>query len=378
VLTIVIVAIYRLKIHPLSAFPGPPLLGVTGLPTAWRSYVSGTFARQTPLLHSRYGPVVRIGPNHISVDGSIGWSEVYGRRPEFSKHLNYLFDQDHLCLIGAPRDVHRLQRRQLGHAFSDASLTEQEHFVKKQVDLLMWRLAEHAKVGRDINIVRWLNYATFDIISDLIFSSSFGNLENSAYHPWVINFFRSIRGEALLRFIRLYPVVQPLIRVMGWRNIKIANETKLNSAAKALERMELGEKPEGSDRKDMTEYMMRKNRAGAPGLSDMETVVNAMLLIGAGSETTATAMSGFFFYLGREREVYDILTKEIRGAFQTEEAIGMRSAAQLPYLHACTEELLRMYPPVAETPPRVSPGVEIDGKFVPKGVSINATVNRCG
>lgn len=322
-----------------------------------------------PALHRQYGPAVRIGPNHIALDGSIGWPQVYARRPEFGKYLNYLLVEDHQCLLGAPRDVHRRQRRQLGHAFSDASLAEQERFIKKHVDVFMARMEEHVEAGRDLNIVEWLNFTTFDVVSDLTFSSTFGNLEGSAYHPWVVNFFRAIRGEALLRFIRFYPLMRPIVALVGRRNIKVAYESREDSMTKALERMGLGEKPEGSERKDMTEYMMRKNRDGHPGMSDMETLMNSLILVGAGSETTATALSGFFFYVGTAPEAYRILTGEIRAAFETEEEITMKSAARLPYLQACIDEQLRVYPPAAETPPRVSPGVEIDGRFVPKGVS---------
>ena len=47
----------------------------------------------------------------------------------------------------------------------------------------------------------------------------------------------------------------------------------------------------------------------------------------------------------------------------------MKNVAQLPYLMACIEETLRLYPPAVEVAPRVSPGAEVEGKYVPKGVS---------
>jgi hypothetical protein len=47
----------------------------------------------------------------------------------------------------------------------------------------------------------------------------------------------------------------------------------------------------------------------------------------------------------------------------------MRSTAGMPYLHACLEEGLRMYPLAAVTPPRISPGATVSGEYIPKGVS---------
>lgn len=35
-----------------------------------------------------------------------------------------------------------------------------------------------------LNIEAWYNYATFDLVGDLVFGQSFGCLEGSDYHPW--------------------------------------------------------------------------------------------------------------------------------------------------------------------------------------------------
>lgn len=114
---------------------------------------------------------------------------------------------------------------------------------------------------------------------------------------------------------------------------------------------------------------MRKNRDGEHGMLEHEMIANSPLLVLAGSETTATALSGFFFYLVRNPEVYRTLVDEIRGAFQSEEDISMRTCTPLEYLGATLEETLRMYPPAALTPPRVSNGDKIGGYYLPKDVS---------
>lgn len=325
-----------------------------------------------PELHRKYGPIVRIGPNHLALDGSIGWPQVYSHRtgkPEFSKFPKFLFKEDEISLLGAEKDVHRRQRRQLGYAFSDSALVEQEGIIMQYVSLLMKRMAEHAEAGKPLNVVKWLNFTTFDIIGDLTFSDTFGNLDGDAYHPLVLNFFRGIRGNALERIMNAYPLLRPYISIMGSEDLKMVKKSKDISDDKALVRMKLGEQPNGSTRKDFMTYMLRKTRDGEVGMTDTEIVVNSNVIIGAGSETTATAMSGFFFYMGKEPAVYMTLAEEIRSTFKSEEEITIRSTAQLPYLQACIDETLRVYPPAAETPPRISPGAEIDSKFVPKGVS---------
>ncbi len=65
------------------------------------------------------------------------------------------------------------------------------------------------------------------------------------------------------------------------------------------------------------------------------------------------------------------LTAEIRSTFKSESDIDFASVSTLPYLLACLDEALRMYPPVPIGLPRVVPrgGANIAGHYVPEKVS---------
>jgi len=67
ILCVTAVVFYRLYFSPLSHIPGPPLAAVTGYYiTYFDLWKDGGFVDQLKLLHSFYGPVVRIGPNKVS------------------------------------------------------------------------------------------------------------------------------------------------------------------------------------------------------------------------------------------------------------------------------------------------------------------------
>ncbi|KAH7475054.1 hypothetical protein H9L39_12426 [Fusarium oxysporum f. sp. albedinis] len=218
IVAIPVVIIYRLYFHPLAEVPGRKIHAITGFLTPWKSHIIGTWLREAAQLHRQYGPIVRIGPNHIAVDGSIGWPQVYGHQPgkaEFSTYPNFIFPGDGMSLLGAQKDDHRRQRRQLAHAFSDAALVEQQSVILQYIDLLMKQLTQSAESGEPIDIVTWVNWTTFDIIDDLTFSESFGGLKSGGYHPWVQNFFDGIRGEGMMRLMDRYLLLKPFILAIG-------------------------------------------------------------------------------------------------------------------------------------------------------------------
>lgn len=247
---------------------------------------------------------------------------------------------------------------------------EQEPLILGYVQLLMEQLTLRAEKKEAVDITKWFNFTTFDIIGDLSFADSFHCLDSNDWHPWVYSIFSGVRGGSAQRFFNALPLLRPFVRALMpalRSDIESDDQNRYFAVEKARARMAQGESPGG--RRDFMTYMMRENRAGEKAISDDEIVTNVPILINAGSETTATALSGFAFYLAQYPDVYRRVADEIRGAFAAEEDIDMRGAARLEYLHACIEEALRMFPPAAETPPRVSPGDVVGGHYIPQGVS---------
>lgn len=106
-------------------------------------------------------------------------------------------------------------------------------------------------------------------------------------------------------------------------------------------------------------------------MSEDELVSNSYVLIIAGSETTATLLSGVTFYILTVPGVMDKLKAEIRGAFAAEAEITWSAVNQLPYTLAVLNEGLRMYPPVPFGFPRMVEGLGdfVCGRWIPGGVS---------
>jgi cytochrome P450 len=126
-----------------------------------------------------------------------------------------------------------------------------------------------------------------------------------------------------------------------------------------------------TDRPDIWTYVTKNSHIEGSELAPTELHSNGTLFMLAGTETTATELSGLTYMLLKNPQKLARLTKEIRSAFTSFDDITMVKLSHLEYLQACIEEGLRMYPPVPAGLPRTTPqsGAKVCNRWIPGGVS---------
>ncbi len=94
------------------------------------------------------------------------------------------------------------------------------------------------------------------------------------------------------------------------------------------------------------------------------------MLTFAGADTSSTALGGITHLLLKNPKALAKLADEVRGAFQSDDDITIASLNSLPYLIACINEGLRLYPAITHGMPRQVPrgGATIAGVTVPEKV----------
>lgn len=109
----------------------------------------------------------------------------------------------------------------------------------------------------------------------------------------------------------------------------------------------------------------------AQKLSLQQLEGNASIIIIAGSETTATLLSGATYLLLKNPAKMKELVNEVRTTFDKESDVNLTSVNKLTYMLACLDEALRLYPPVPTGLPRTVPegGATVRGEFLPEKVS---------
>lgn len=202
--------IFRVFFHPLRNFPGP--LGCK-ISSAWfSSYLGKRDAfRQLQKLHQQHGKFLRIGSNDLSITHPEAVQAIYGSTSKCRKAPWYDLTPATVSLQSTrDKKLHSQRRRVWSTAFGDRNLRDYEQRMAGYRALLVKAVEQSS--GRPMDMAKWFNLYSFDVMGDLAFGSSFHMLETSKEHyavallndglkplsymlpPWIFRFVTAIPG----------------------------------------------------------------------------------------------------------------------------------------------------------------------------------------
>jgi cytochrome P450 len=343
-------------------------------------------------LHAKYGRLVRVGPNHVSVSDGQSIQQLYSISTKFYKSNFYsLFDiktpAGTASTIFSVRDenIHKAKKRPVANAFSMSTLRELEPMNDACSEILIRKLRE--REGREIDLGKWLHWYAFDVISSITFSNRLNFMEQEKDVGNIIEaiegrlVYNSIIGQApwLHKYLFGNPVVSYLTSAIP--AVAALNKSRyiVSFAAQQLQRYQ-GKDSSSGQLPDMLDRFKRF-KDGEQVMSDSELLSHAVSNIFAGSDTTAASLRAIFYYLCRTPAAYnkvlDELDEAIRGG-KLSNPITFAEAQDLKYFQAVVKEALRMHPAVGLLLERVVPrgGTEVGGMWLAGGtvVGINPWV----
>ncbi|KAL2188162.1 cytochrome P450 [Thermothelomyces heterothallicus CBS 203.75] len=384
----------RRYFHPLRSAPGPWLNSISELPAAL-ALVAGNQHVYYQYLHERYGPVVRVSPNELSFISVEAREEIYGLRkgglnmeksPIFLGAVGSVDGQTGVSL--AVNKEHARQRRALGYLFTNSALAHLEGLTQAQIHKFISKLKSMAAEGQAVDVSDWYTYLVFDIMGELCFGEPFGCLDQGSATEWSTSvikvFVAATWTQAIRRISGVGTCLESLLtrllvprQAAAWREIHLRN-----SREKTLRRLADPERDHG----DFVHQIL--NSHSAKSLSQTEIVLNMGLFISAGSDTTATALTGWTYFVCTHPAAYRRLVGEVRGAFarsgsgsgsgsepgeeEGERAVSWARVRDLRFLEATILEALRLYPPSPASQQRVVPrgGATVDGYYLPAGTTV--------
>lgn len=358
----------NLYLHPLRHIPGPKLWIAFPI-LRHLSNITGNLEIDMRAFHNKYGEAVRFSPEEVSFITTQAWKDIYGHgQPQMPKVRNSASNPHDIINSNGPD--HTRHRRSLAHAFSARGLQAQEPILIAYVDKLINRLHGIAESQLPANMVKWYNLTTFDLIGDLAYGQSFGGLDSSEYHHWVVTIFDSVRVLAVITLQDAYPLISKFFTLFVPSRLAKARKDHLEYSRTTVEKRLQSQTDRGHA--DFMQSMLR-HRGEKEGLTDEELEANANILIIAGSETTATLLSGVTFWLLRTPGAMEKVVNEVRSVMKSEKDITFNNVtANLPYMLACINEGLRKYPPVPSGLQRISPNfpVEVSGYKISPNVRV--------
>ena len=328
-------------------------------------------------IHREYGDITRVAPNEISVARNDGWNDIYCRRSghqPFPKNQIWWGELPGRApsILSTPHLAdHRRMRAVLSTCFTSSALLAQESAIISHIDNLVDQLRKlcmcRERNATTINFVEWASFTFFDIIGDLGFGETFHCLDNNSLHPWVEELFSYSKVGALVAGLRHYTFIfNALMWCLPAKTLEASRANYQWGVEKTRRRLELD-----LQREDFVKRILQHNDKDDLGMSMPELENNMNVLVVAGSETTATVLSGTVNYLINTPHALQKLIYEVRSSYRKSSEMNFSNLSKLPYLGAVIEEGLRLCPPVPCGTHHVVPagGDTVCGGWLPSGVS---------
>ncbi|KAJ6457611.1 cytochrome P450 [Mycena sanguinolenta] len=367
-------------LHPLSRYPGPVACKISKL---WLTFVGsrGKLHQYVKELHDKHGPVIRIGPNELSISdvgllSSILGSDGMPKGPLWDGRVILSMNRKSAAAKEAARgqlintrdpEVHAKSRKNWNRAFIPAAIKGYEPMLIRRVAQLVEALG--AGTDTSVDLSQWLSFFSFDFMGDIAFGGGFELMRDGDRNGlWHI----LERGLYLPALTQQIPWVVDFISyfsMVGKKERDALQKFALNQATRRLQ--------EGAIHNDLFYYLMDKKGADDKPMPLPLVVSNALLAIIAGADTSATVLSNTFFLLLSHPESYERLQSEIDSVFPLggKEPTDTALLSSLPYLNAVIRESLRLFPPVAtslQRAPTVGTGSKVLGEnfVIPEGTSV--------
>lgn len=375
------IAIYRIIFHPLAKIPGPKLAAITQLYQTYFSYIKNEsrYYQKVEQLHKKYGPVVRITPDEVSLSDPENYSKIYHMGSKYSKSPNYyrVFGAPAAFFTTIENKLHAARRAELNPFFSRRAVLALEPVVLEKAHTLLARLKDDLDAKGAVELHDLFAALSVDVASDYSFNDSYKLLNIETYGRDFSNMIRGVL-KMFWFFMQSSTLHSIALSLPTWvsgmeprfRRYNTMLESTKNKVRQVKSQLESGQdKPL---RRTIFHDILTSEavQAGAtpPSVEDMTDI--ALTIMVAAAAATGNALSITTFHVLENKYIYSRLYEELLAAYPDEKLpMGWADLEKLPYLTAIIKEGLRLSYGVIGRLPRVVPdgGAEFNGHFLPAG-----------
>ncbi|KAF1810375.1 cytochrome P450 [Eremomyces bilateralis CBS 781.70] len=372
--------VWRRYFSAISDVPGPFAASFTRL---WhmQRILKGDQNLELIRLHERHGHFVRMSYDEVSVSHPDAIKKTLlaplrkGNWYKIHALPDYRF-QSPMSTTDPKKKVEK--SKYIAAAYTVSSILRSEEHIDRTFESFLHWLDIYAADKKPMDLNKFISYATFDVIGEIVFSKQFGFLEqgkdigNAIGNSLALNAYVAVAGY--FRWINIALLANPLVT---WLSIMPMGH--LFDLTKAV----LTDREKNPNaRYDAIQYWFKQNERHPDKLTIREIGTQALAAVGAGSDTVAGGIQSFIYHMIRHPDTWRRAQAEVEEAVKNglckDRVVSYADAQQLPFVQACVKEALRMFGPVPMGLPRIAPkgGLTIGDRTLPEGtiVSVNPWV----
>ncbi|TGO40918.1 hypothetical protein BHYA_0029g00270 [Botrytis hyacinthi] len=348
------ILVYRAFFHPLRNFPGPfgaRLSKFWSLGKVIESKVR--WYQVAGKLKEEYGDYVRTGPRELTIFDPAAISVILGASSKLHKGPFYGSTSPESLHTTRDSDFHRKRRKIWDLAFKQ-SLADYGPRIAEFTTSFLARLSEG---GEDPLVINELCVQySYDVMSALAFGihTEFLNGKETAAAKKVLGNIQS--GISALGAVVHIPWMFTVIDVLSFLGGPMKEFNDWSASQVEARRDMKNPKP------DIVGHLIQHTEDTPAGRALLNG--DSRVIIGAGSDTTASALTAIFVHLAHYPEYQARLFEELR---PLSEDGTYTNATSTPLLDGIIQEVLRLYAPVTFNSQRVTPkgGLTIGTVYIP-------------
>ncbi|KAL4789404.1 cytochrome P450 [Aspergillus venezuelensis] len=384
-------SIYRLYFHPLSHIPGPKLAAISHLYEIyydiWRG---GRYLFKIEQMHQQYGPIVRITPREVHIIDPEFYEEIYApasRRREKDPAWVPIFGTPTSMVATANHEHHRFRRSVLTNFFSRRSVQSLTPMIEERTMALLKRLEEFYATQTIVHLDDAFSALSADIITYYCYGKLWCFVEDKDFRIDIRASTTEITG--LSHINRTFHFINPVLRKMpGWfmrlmmpgkkglLDLQDAILELIHSSATGKSGSGDADEKQSDDKRramyhNLTDPILPPEERTAQRLED-----ECLVVLGAGTETTARTLTIAAYYLAEDPDVLMKLRNELKQVLPTvTSTCSWTELEKLPYLAAVISESLRLATPVVGRLPRIAPDETLTYKehTIPPGTPMSSS-----
>ncbi|RAK93773.1 cytochrome P450 [Aspergillus costaricaensis CBS 115574] len=399
------ILIYLRDVKGLRKYPAAGPFGIAALTPLWLMYHNWSGVRWKAIknAHQQHGSIVRISPNHLSFTDPDAYKEIYGHKADIVKDVFYsnMAGNTPNMADATDRVDHARKRKHFAAIFSAKNVAMLEPRVQACVTKLVECLKIKAGGGMvaetdrfpvsldgSFDIRPWLNMFTYDAISSMMWSESFGFLDrgdDSCVAEAADGATKTVHAMQTFQDSVWFSVFCAHLPPLAYEALRFLSSRSawqltipLGQIARYKTNKRLGVLPEQQD--IFAQFPTASDDGkGRHSLPMWELVAESSVMLNAGNDTTQTTLTNNLLLLSLHPEIQSKLRAILISAIpaSSRPVASYSTLSQISYLRAVIDESFRILTPQRFGLPRrtVSPST-IAGHVIPPAVTVSSPLSE--